>query len=62
MFVLPAVVVAFLIIFPTLFILYGFMFDKDTGVDVTPVPTGLAVVQACVVGLIIPLLSAILPI
>lgn len=62
MFVLPSVVLGFVVTFPTLIILYSKLFDKDMGVDTTPVPSWAAVVQASIVGLVIPALSAILPI
>ena len=62
MFVIPSVIVGFAVAFPSLAGLYGQLFDADMGVDTTPAPSSFAVIQACVVGLIIPLLSSIAPI
>lgn len=62
MFVIPSVIVGFILSFPSLVGLYKNLFDADMGVDRTPVPSSFAVVQAIIVGLVIPLLSSIVPI
>ena len=62
MFVLPSVVFAFALSFPSLMAIYHKLFDPDMGVDTTPVPTTSAVIQASIVGIVIPAVSAILPI
>ena len=38
------------------------MFTADLGVNMQPIPDGVAVLQAIFLGLIIPILSSILPI
>jgi ABC-type antimicrobial peptide transport system permease subunit len=62
MFVVPSVIVGFGLSFPSLSILYQNLFDADMGVDTKPVPSSFAVLQAIIVGLVIPLLSSIVPI
>jgi ABC-type antimicrobial peptide transport system permease subunit len=62
MFVIPSVFVGFILSFPSLAVLYDKLFDADMGVDRTPVPSSFAIVQAIIVGLVIPLLSSIVPI
>lgn len=62
MFVLPSVVFGFALSVPALTILYSNLFTEDMGVDTNPWPSQPAVVQALIVGLVIPLLSAIAPI
>lgn len=48
--------------FPTLAQIYRVLFDSDMGVTTSPTPSNFAIIQACVVGIIIPVLSAIAPI
>lgn len=62
MFVLPSVTIAFAMCIPALALLYKTLFTADMGVKSSPVPTGWAIGQALIVGLIIPLFSAIVPI
>jgi len=62
MFVLPSVFFGFVFSVPALNGLYALLFTEDMGVDTNPWPSQFAVVQALVVGLVIPLLSAIAPI
>ena len=62
MFVLPSLFFGFIVTFPTLDQLYKMLFTPDMGVETTPVPSSFAVFQALVVGLIIPLISSIVPI
>lgn len=62
MFVLPSVAFGFALSMPALSVLYTFLFTADMGVDTNPWPSQFAVVQALVVGLVIPLLSSIAPI
>ena len=62
MFVLPSVVFGFILSFPSLAIVYKQLFSSDMGVESKPVPSNFAVCQALAVGLIIPLLSSIIPI
>lgn len=62
MFVLPSVVFGFILSFPSLAIVYKQLFSSDMGVESKPLPSNFAVCQALAVGLIIPLLSSIIPI
>jgi len=62
MFVLPSLLFGFIIAFPTLAYLYSLLFTADMGVDTKPVPSNFAIGQALLVGIIIPILSSIVPI
>lgn len=62
MFVLPSVFFGFGFSFHTLESVYGMLFTKDMGMDLTPTPSGFAVMQALFVGILIPILSSIVPI
>jgi ABC-type antimicrobial peptide transport system permease subunit len=62
MFVLPSVIFGFILSFPSLAIVYKQLFSSDMGVESKPLPSNFAVCQALAVGLIIPLLSSIIPI
>ena len=62
MFVVPSLIMGFLF---SLLALHGInksLFEKDSGMGDSALPSGFAVVQALIVGLIIPLLSSIAPI
>jgi hypothetical protein len=62
MFVLPSLVFGFLCSLSTLNSINRKLFDKSMGVDQSPLPSEFAVLQAFIVGLIIPLVSSIVPI
>ena len=62
MFVLPSLVMGFVMSFPTLQGINKSLFTKDMGVEDKPVPSRFAVIQALIVGLVIPLFSSIAPI
>ncbi|CDW77763.1 family protein [Stylonychia lemnae] len=62
MFVLPAIILGFAACFPILKGIYGFLLTDDLGIPNDPVPDGLAVLQALIIGIIIPILSSIYPI
>lgn len=62
MFVIPSVVFGFVLSMPALTILYSNLFTDDMGVETNPQPSKFAVVQALIVGFVIPLISAIAPI
>ena len=47
---------------PALKLLYGQLFTEDIGIDTSPYPKEFAIIQALGVGLVIPLLSSIVPI
>jgi hypothetical protein len=60
--VLPAITIAFAISFLALKGVYTFLFTDDLGISMAPIPEKKAVIEAIILGLIIPLLSSILPI
>jgi hypothetical protein len=62
MFVLPSVLISFIACFPTLVYLYSLLFSDDMGIDKTPVPNTSAIIQGLIIGIVIPLLSSIIPI
>jgi hypothetical protein len=62
MFVIPAIVLGFILASPSLNIIYSYLFTPDLGIDADPSPDGLASLQALIIGFMIPLLSAIIPI
>lgn len=62
MFVLPSLFGGFAASFPTLYKINSLLFTPDMGIEIDPVPTKFAVGQAILVGLIIPLISSIMPI
>lgn len=62
LFVLPAVVLAFLFSFPTIYIMYSSLFKSSLGYMPSVVPSGTAVGSALFVGLLIPFVSSIIPI
>ena len=63
MFVIPSIFVAYICSFPVLAIILNIIFDGDlSDFGVKAVPTGVATLEAFAIGLLIPTLSAIIPI
>ena len=62
MFVLPAVILAFIVSFPTIYVLYSIVLGENLGYMPSVVPSGWATLNALFLGLIIPLFSSIIPI
>ena len=62
LFVLPAIFLGFLCAIPGLAFIYANLFTAEMGFTPTYFPSGTASVEALGVGLLIPLLSAIIPI
>lgn len=62
MFVIPSVIIGFALSFQSLYAMYKFIFSADMGLDLTPVPSGFAVMQALIIGILIPVFSSIVPI
>ena len=63
MFVLPAIITAYIAAYPTLYAIFKKLFKNDLAKDgISFVPDPIATVEAVAVGLFIPLLSAIIPI
>ena len=62
MFVVPSLLVGFILAPPSINGIYGVLFTEDMGIDLTPVPTAFSVFQALAIGILIPILSSIVPI
>ncbi len=62
MFVIPAIVIGFILASPALKIIYSFLITPDLGIEGDPSPDDMASLQALGIGFLIPLLSAILPV
>ena len=63
MFVIPSIICAYIASFPTLWIIFIQIFGNDLAKDgVSVVPCWQATLEALAVGLLIPALSAIIPI
>ena len=62
MFVFPAVIAAFIVSFPMIYVIYSWIFSSDLGYMPSVVPTGNAVFWAFWIGILIPLVSSIVPI
>ena len=62
MFVLPAVILAFAISFPLIAIIYTVILKDDLGYIPSVVPSGRATFISLIIGLLIPLISSIIPI
>lgn len=62
MFVAPAIILGFVLCSPVLKMIYDQLFTDDLGVEKQVTPDGFAVLQALVIGLLIPVLSSIVPI
>ena len=62
MYVLPSIILAFVTSVPALFFLYKIIFTGDSIEHQSPMPSDLAIAQGLLVGILIPILSAILPI
>lgn len=62
LFVLPAVLLGFILAFPTIYFMYKTLFDSSLGYMPSIVPSVSTVAGALFVGVLIPLLSSIIPI
>ena len=62
MFVLPAVILGFTLSIPLIFFLYKVMFESSLGYMPSVTPSADATLKALLIGLMIPLLSSIVPI
>ena len=60
MFVLPSLLIGFMVSIPTLAGINEVLFDTTIGVDKSPLPSSFAVTQALIVGLIIPFISSVI--
>lgn len=62
MFVLPSVIIGFVLSVPTLQGAYSMLFTDDMGIEKNPFPSYFAIGQALFIGLVIPLCSSVIPI
>lgn len=62
MFVIPAIALGFVLASPALKIIYSYLFTPDLGIEADPSPDGMAALQALIIGFLIPILSAIIPV
>ena len=63
MFVIPSIICAYVCSYPALYFIFLKLFDNDLSKgEVSIVPSPIATLEAIAVGLLIPLLSAIIPI
>ena len=60
-FVMPAIIAAFIICIPILWLVFRMFLDESMGTTLLPFPTGLAIFYALCIGIIIPLLSSLAP-
>ena len=62
MFVLPSVILGFVMSVPCIWLVYSSLFAKDLGFMPSVLPGSYATIQALAIGILIPLLSSIIPI
>ena len=62
MFVIPAILLGFAASIPLMYMLYAILFTEDLGFEHSLYPEAVAVTQALCLGLLIPTISAIIPI
>ena len=61
-FVIPSILVGYAISLPCIKYLYGYLFSSSPNVNLSIIPTARATFLAIILGLVIPLLSSIIPI
>jgi len=61
-YVIPAIILAYLASIPSLYGIFAAMFAKQPEIEVAPIPSAGATVKAVILGLTIPVISAIIPI
>ena len=59
---LPSIIVGYAVSLPCIKYLYDYLFKSSSNVNLSIVPTASATILAIVLGLVIPLLSSIVPI
>jgi uncharacterized protein YacL len=62
MFVIPSVIFGYIASIPALAYIFKFLFKHESDVNIPPIPTLQATIKGLIVGLIIPMLSSIIPI
>lgn len=59
---IPSIVCGYVLSIPTLAYIYNRLFTSASGISIAPIPTGPATLQAFLLGLLIPMISSIIPI
>ena len=59
---IPSIIFGYILSIPTLAYIYKQLFKKESGINVASIPTGPATLQALLLGLLIPIISSIMPI
>ena len=62
LFVIPSVILGFLFALPCIFAIYSMLFSDDLGFMPSIAPDGFATLQALALGILIPMISSIIPI
>ena len=62
LFVIPSVILGFIFSFPGIYLIYNMLFSEDLGFTPTIAPGAIAVIEALAIGILIPMLSSIIPI
>ena len=61
-FVFPSIISGFLLCLPSIWLIYKELFSEDIGFQPSILPDTGAIIQALIIGLLVPLISALLPI
>lgn len=61
-YVIPAIILGFIVTIPCLAAIFGAMFKTQPEVEIPPIPTASATFHATLLGMLIPLVSSIIPI
>mmetsp|Transcript_5162 Transcript_5162/g.7940 ORF Transcript_5162/g.7940 Transcript_5162/m.7940 type:complete len:179 (+) Transcript_5162:1277-1813(+) len=62
LFVAPSLFFGFVLSFPTLDWIYGLIFTEDMLTGTKPLPSEFAIIQALIIGIVIPICSSVVPI
>lgn len=62
MFTLPGILTALALSFPALALLYSLVFKMELKGIYAPIPSGFTILMALIVGLLIPLISSLIPV
>ena len=62
LFVVPSVILGFLVAIPCIALIYSVIFTEDLGFSPKALPNWYATIQALLIGIFIPLLSSIIPV
>ena len=62
LFVIPSVIIGFLLAFPCIYLIYSMLFSDDLGFTPSIMPGLIAITEALAIGILIPVFSSIIPI